>query len=62
MQGNNCHFYRRYNYCTVLKEMVCTNGKCTFFKTTKEYKEALKKYPVVNYAELYKSRHKNDAK
>lgn len=30
--------------CRVLKELVCKNKKCSFYKTQKEFQEGLKKY------------------
>ena len=31
--------------CGVLKQMLCQNGKCPFFKTKKQYKAEQEKYP-----------------
>ena len=62
MPKSDCHFYRWSNFCVALTEMLCNCGKCSFYKTEKEHQECLKKYPPINYKELYEIRHKNNRK
>ncbi len=57
----NCHFHTP-EKCRILKEMLCTSGKCSFCKTTEQYLSDLEKYPSCNYEEIYAARHKNDMK
>lgn len=52
MSKVNCFAYRP-RYCTVLTQRICDKGKCSFFKTHKQHREDLKKYPPIDYA-LYK--------
>ena len=40
--------------------MLCKSGRCSFYKTEKQYQEDLKKYPPFNYAAYYEKKHKND--
>ena len=39
--------------CKILTEQICKDKECSFFKTRKEMKADLKKYPLVDYR-IYK--------
>lgn len=39
----DCFAYGGEN-CKALKHLFCSKGKCSFYKTTKEYQEGIKKY------------------
>ena len=47
--------------CKILTKKLCDGGKCSFFKTTKQYRDDLEKYPPIDYKALYESRHKNES-
>lgn len=38
-------FARTHISCRVLKEPLCVNGKCPFYKSKKQREEELEKYP-----------------
>ena len=61
LNKEECHFYGG-KRCRILTKMLCESGKCSFFKTTKKYREDLEKYPSIDYKALYESRHKNEVK
>ena len=61
MDKTNCRFYTP-KRCKILTEMLCKSGKCSFYKTTRQYEADLIKYPPCNYAEIYAAKHKNDTK
>lgn len=61
LNKTECHFYTP-KQCRILTKKLCEGGKCSFFKTTKKYREDLEKYPPIDYKALYESRHKNEVK
>ena len=43
-------FARGPKSCRILTELVCfKKGKCSFYKTNKQFREDLKKYPAIDY-------------
>ena len=54
-----CHFQSERG-CKALTEMLCKSGRCSFYKTERQYQEDLIKYPPFNYAAYYEKKHKND--
>jgi len=43
-------FARGIKSCKILSEFVCRRrGKCSFYKTRKQFEDDLKKYPVIDY-------------
>ena len=59
MEKKSCHFYTP-KRCGILTEMLCESGRCSFYKTTEEFKDGLRKYPTCNYAAIYARKHKKD--
>ena len=43
MDKTDCHFYTP-KRCRILAEILCKSGKCSFYKTTRQYEEDLQKY------------------
>ena len=43
--------FARMEQCSVLKKMLCKNGKCPFYKSKKQHQEDIKKYPHANEKE-----------
>ena len=37
--------FARTEQCSILKKMLCKNGDCPFYKSKKQHKEDIKKYP-----------------
>lgn len=40
--------FARGERCIILKQMLCKNGKCPFYKSKKQHQEDIKKYPYAN--------------
>ncbi len=59
MATSDC-FANQGTRCRVLTSMICNSRKCSFYKTNKQRKADLEKYPYVDYKEIYNNRHKND--
>ena len=38
--------FARMEQCSILKKMLCKNGECPFYKSKKQHKEDMKKYPA----------------
>ena len=56
----DCFAYRTATRCGILTEVLCSKGDCSFYKTQKQYKADLEKYPPINYKGIYEKRHKNE--
>ena len=37
--------FARVERCSILKQMLCKNGECPFYKSKKQHQEDIKKYP-----------------
>lgn len=48
MGNKNCFAYGRF-CCRILTERICDNRECTFFKTHKQYRDDMEKYPPIDY-------------
>lgn len=54
MPKEDCFAYSKAR-CRILKERICNNRNCTFYKTDREYHEGLNKYPMIDYINYYKT-------
>ncbi len=61
MTKTDCHFYKG-KCCSALRKIYCSSGKCSFYKTEKQFQDDLVKYPRINYVEYYENKHRNDNK
>ena len=46
MVNKTCFAYKN-GECSVLMNMFCAAGRCSFFKTREQYRDDLKKYPPI---------------
>lgn len=42
-------FARQGAKCRILTTVLCNNGKCSFYKTKRQYETDLKRYPPCGY-------------
>ena len=61
MSYSDC-FANQGTKCRVLTTMLCNSGKCSFYKTHKQFKADIEKYPPYNYKKEYENKHKNEVK
>lgn len=48
MANKDCFAYGRCS-CRILTELICDNRECSFYKTHKQYRDDLEKYPPFDY-------------
>lgn len=54
----DCFAYIAPEGCGALKEVICKDGKCPFYKSHRQYSDDLAKYPPIDYKAEKDKKHK----
>lgn len=49
MVNKDCFAYGTESHCRILKEVICKNGTCSFYKTSQQFHRELGLYPPIDY-------------